>query len=358
LPEAGVRDEPPGGDMPANDVLALDANFKQWRESRMHDFKKDINAFEYYCAEHFLKAFGVSDEDIETGLIGGHQDGGVDAMYFFANRRLVEEDTELDAKTVTRVNLTIMQAKEGDGFSPTSVNKLYFFLDDLLDLGRQKAQYHSKYREPVLESMRVFKEKYQLVLGESPQFGIDVYYAAKLDVEPKSDCMRAADNIKGIVHKHFSNARFDLSFINASRLWGQVQVRPRKNKPLQWAQQAMETPEGFVGLVHLNDYFEFLKDEAGELQERIFESNVRGFWANTPVNAGIRRTLDNPGLADFWLMNNGITVLAAKTNPGGFNRLMIEDPQVVNGLQTSRQIFDYFRSLPAQTKSHAACWFA
>ena len=67
--------------MGANDVLALDANFKTWQSNRMRG-AKDINAFEYYCAEHFLKPFGVSDEEILSGLVGGHQDGGVDGIVF------------------------------------------------------------------------------------------------------------------------------------------------------------------------------------------------------------------------------------------------------------------------------------
>jgi len=66
-------------------------------------------------------------------------------------------------------------------------------------------------------------------------------------------------------------------------LWTQVQVRPRKNKALQWAAQPLETPEGFVGLVN-STIFDFLKHESGELEEKIFESNVRGFWQSTPVN--------------------------------------------------------------------------
>ncbi len=339
--------------MGANDVLALEANFRQWQESRMSGFKRDINPFEYYCAEQFLKPFGVADDDILSGLVGGHQNGGVDAMYFFANRRLVEEDTELDSKAVTRVNLVILQAKEGEGFSPTAVGKLEFFVDDLLDLGRPESKYHCKYRQPVLDAMKVFKDKYQLVLGESPQFAIDLYYVTKQDVEPNEDCHRAAGSLKEVVAKHFSNARCELTFINAPQLWAQVQKRPRKNKPLQWALQAMGTPEGFVGLVRLNDYFDFLRDEHGELLERIFESNVRGFWANTAVNASIRKTLENPGPADFWLLNNGVTILAAQINPAGFNRLMIDDPQIVNGLQTSRQIYDYYRSLTEVPKNES-----
>jgi hypothetical protein len=137
-----------------------------------------------------------------------------------------------------------------------------------------------------------------------------------------------------MISQHFNHAHCVFRFVNAPQLWTQVQVRPRKNKALQWAAQPLETPEGIVGLVKLNDYYDFLKNEHNDLEEKIFESNVRGFWQNTYVNAGIKKTLENPGAADFWLLNNGITILAGKSSPGGFNRLIIDDPQIVNGLQT------------------------
>jgi hypothetical protein len=333
--------------MGANDVLALDANFRNWCSNRMSGLKREIVPFEYYCAEHYLKPYGVSDEEILSGLVGGHHDGGIDGMYFFANRRLVEEDTEIDPKTVSKLNLMMIQAKEGDGFSPTAVSKMIFFVDDLLDLGKSEQRYHAKYSKRVVEAMKVFKQKYQTVIGESPALGIEVLYISKQDVEPNEDCIRAADKLKDTVKRHFGAARCDLSFINAQRLWAQVQLRPRRNKALQWATQPLETPEGFVGLVKLNDYFDFLRDEHGELQERIFESNVRGFWPNTPVNAGIKKTLQNPSQADFWLLNNGVTILAASSSPAGTYKLLINDPQIVNGLQTSRQVYNYYSGLPA-----------
>ena len=97
-------------------------------------------------------------------------------------------------------------------------------------------------------------------------------------------------------------------------------------------------------MVKLHDYWRFLLDEHGDLQERIFESNVRGFQQNTPVNVGIRKTLEAPGKADFWELNTGITILEGKASKVGYKKLEIDDPQIVNGLQTSRQIDAYFRS--------------
>jgi hypothetical protein len=40
-------------------------------------------------------------------------------------------------------------------------------------------------------------------------------------------------------------------------------------------------------------------------------------------------------------LNNGITIVAANTTSLGYPLLNVQDPQIVNGLQTSREIFNY-----------------
>jgi hypothetical protein len=329
--------------MGANDVLALNANFATWEASRMPGLV-GVDPFEYYCVDQFLKQFAVSDAELLAGLVGGGNDGGADALYFFVNRKLVQEDTDLDPKTAFRVNLLVMQVKQNQGFSPNEINKLVFLSDDLLDLGRQPSQYKTTYNAKVLEVMRVFKAKYQEIAGAFPDVFIDYYYITKCDENQNADAEGAAERIKQKVKDHLSNAQGNFHFVNAQKLWTQVQLRAPRSKSLHWQSTPLETPEGWVGLVKLDAYWRFMQDEHGDLQERIFESNVRGFQQNTPVNVDIRKTLDSPGKADFWLLNNGITILTGKASTAGYQKLEIEDPQIVNGLQTSRQIDAYYRS--------------
>jgi hypothetical protein len=237
--------------MGANDVLALEANFTSWQENRFPTPKKDVNVFEYYCIEQFLRPFDLSDSQHKSGMMGGPKDGGVDAMYMFVNGELVEAESELDPKTANNVKLVIMQVKEGEGFSPTAVDKLYWFTDDLLDLTRKKANYHSMYRPELITLMRLFKDKYGIIVGENPPLSVELYYITKKDVEPNDDCKRSADKVKTNVTKYFNQAQCEFSFINAAALWTQVQIRPSKKKVLKWASQPMSTEEGEIGLVKL-----------------------------------------------------------------------------------------------------------
>ena len=199
--------------------------------------------------------------------------------------------------------------------------------------------------------MGIFKEKFQQIAGAFPAVSIDYYYITKSDFAEGDDAKKAAERVIKKAKEHLSSATCEFHFINAAKLWEQVQLRLSKTKALQWHDAPLSTNEGLIGLVHLQEYWKFLQDEHGDLHESIFESNVRGFQQDTPVNVAIRDTLARPGKADFWLLNNGITILAQKVSSAGHKRVDIDDPQIVNGLQTSRQIFEYFKKgsdIPAQ----------
>ena len=82
----------------------------------------------------------------------------------------------------------------------------------------------------------------------------------------------------------------------------------------------------------------------------MFESNVRDFQGTTEVNAEIIKTLQNEKVVDFWWMNNGVTILASRATLNG-DTVTVENPQIVNGLQTSTQIARYFEPSPDDRRS-------
>jgi hypothetical protein len=77
---------------------------------------------------------------------------------------------------------------------------------------------------------------------------------------------------------------------------------------------------------------------------------VRDYQGDVEVNREIRDALENPGNEEFWWLNNGITILASKANYAQGD-LVLDDPQIVNGLQTSIEIFEYFRREASNAKS-------
>jgi hypothetical protein len=98
-----------------------------------------------------------------------------------------------------------------------------------------------------------------------------------------------------------------------------------------------------VGTVRLADYFKFISADGKKIRSGLFEFNVRDYQGRTEVNNAIRDTLALNEGGDFWWLNNGITIVCKRMNSSS-KTVMLDDPQVVNGLQTSSEVFEYCRS--------------
>lgn len=101
--------------------------------------------------------------------------------------------------------------------------------------------------------------------------------------------------------------------------------------------------EGYVCLVRLDEYYNFITSNNDALRLELFESNVRDYAGRTSVNAAIGETLKSNHREDFWWFNNGVTIVAEEVRIAG-KKIVIRDPQIVNGLQTSHEIFNHFQS--------------
>ncbi len=64
------------------------------------------------------------------------------------------------------------------------------------------------------------------------------------------------------------------------------------------------------------------------------------------MNSEIHNTLESSSGEDFWWLNNGITILASEVVQTTGKALMITDPEVVNGLQTSNEIYRFYVENP------------
>jgi hypothetical protein len=327
-------------------------NFENWKNNRFPNPPKGFNVWEYYCVEQFARSYDLSDSELKSGIVGAGLDGGVDAFYILANGEPVDAESEINPKQPPEFQLLIMQVKSNEGFSPVAVDKLFWFTDDLLDLSKGKADYHSTYHPELIALMRLFKDKFGLVVGETPKISIEFVYSIKKDVQPNEDCLKAGKRVVEKCSHFFQQAQTKFQFVNAAQLWKQVQARPLRKKTLVWAAQPMSTQEGEIGLVRLTDYFDFIREMDGKIAERFFDSNVRGYWPHSGINKSIGETLKSQASPEFWLLNNGVTILTQKIETAsGFLAVDIHDPQIVNGLQTSRQIFNHFTAYPVPISS-------
>lgn len=76
--------------------------------------------------------------------------------------------------------------------------------------------------------------------------------------------------------------------------------------------------------------------------DRAFARNIRGFLGDTAINEGMAQTLAREP-DNFWYFNNGVTLVcdsARKTAERGQAILRVTNPQIINGQQTTRVLFN------------------
>jgi hypothetical protein len=329
--------------MSSNDRIMLDTILKQKKQEIASSFSES-DYFEIFTAEQILKDFDLSYDEIQTGTIGGSGDGGIDSAYLFVNGDLILEDTELEGfKKDIVIEVVFIQSKITTGFSEESINKFVATTGELLDLSKEIKEFNSVYNKDLLETIALFRKVYEKLATKFPTLRFSYFYATKGD-EPHQNVLRKVKKLEETIKQLFSSAQFSCEFIGARELLELARRAPKTTYSLSLAESPISSTGavGYICLVRISDYFSFITDEKGKLRRHIFEANVRDYQGDVQVNDGIRKTLIEKGHEeDFWWLNNGITIIATQATQSG-KMLTIENPQIVNGLQTSTEVYKYF----------------
>lgn len=315
---------------------------EQQREQHSPSASKS-NFFEIFVAEQVLKDADLSDEEIESGLVGNGGDGGIDGIYVFANGDLVQEDFDVSTlKKSISLEIVIIQSKTTTGFNEDTLNRLVAVTNDLFDLSKTVESFKSVYNEGVRSAVANFRAVYKELASRFPLLHFRYVYASRGDAKSvHPNVARKADILKKAVAGLFSSAQFSFDFVGASELLSLARRQPTTSFELQ-VSESISAQGGYVALVKLAEFAKFIRDDHEKLRKNLFDANVRDYQGTTQVNEEIKKSLRHKGNENFWWLNNGVTVIAAKAVQSG-KIITIEDPQLVNGLQTSTEIFNYFQ---------------
>ena len=150
----------------------------------------------------------------------------------------------------------------------------------------------------------------------------------------KKDMMDICDNIpfvfqgakefKDVIDQNQNKFKANLPFLDTMSLPGTTDVG-----------------NSCVVLCNAKDYVMLLNTNDGIIRKTLFNDNVRDFQGENAVNTEIFSTIsDSP--ERFVLFNNGITIVCSSFTQKN-RELEIEDPQIVNGCQTSYILFNAFK---------------
>ena len=328
---------------PTNDQIIL----RQIIKSNCAESDNELSESEYfeiYSASEILKDHDLSYDDVKYGIVGEGGDGGIDSIFTFLNGELVKEDTPINTNQKKNViELKIIQSKTSASFKEDAIIKFRETAEDLFNLANNPNDYYKRYNEDLIDRVIIFRNVYKTLAAFFPTLAINYYYATHGD-EVHPNVSGKVAKLNEDINKLFGGASFDFEFIGAKRLLELTRDIPLTSRKLEIAESPISTESGsYVCLVYLSKYFEFISDD-GSISRSIFESNVRDYQGSVVVNTGIKNTLSNKKSDNFWYLNNGVTIITPKAISAG-KQLTIEDPQIVNGLQTSHEIYRYFSEL-------------
>jgi hypothetical protein len=331
--------------MSKNNQILLGEIIKQ----EMDAFEEDLSLsdfFEFYSALQVLKEYELSYDEISSGICGESHDGGADSIYLFVNGDLVKEDEDISTKYKKNVDieLVLIQSKYENSFSEDPLLKISRLCRSLFDLDFDRQDYEGRYNDHVLSAFELFKKTYVGLITKKPKLKISVYYVSKgVDIHP--NVRSQAEDLTGDIIEKLPGSESEVFFLGAEELVKMNQERPNDVFRLNISESPLSTSgQVFIALSNLAEYYKFISDDHGKLIRHIFESNVRDYQGKTNVNNEIQNTLENPGVEEFWWLNNGVTILASEVAAPGGKELVVHNPEIVNGLQTSSEIHRFYKN--------------
>lgn len=217
------------GHMSHWDIKGLEVNFDGFRKDRYPSLLMS-EAFERFAIRQILKDADLSDDEIESGIFAGQDDGGVDGLYFFVNRILIQDETDLPDEAL-EAKLVIFQAKYEAGFSETAVTKLEAFCKDLLDHNRDvDAMVHLNVE--ARDAIRRFREYYTKILASPHTMTIAFAYATKSDQKPNTKVLARVTSLEQYVNQQLSDAKIEFDWWGAPQLL--TAARQRQGQPRPW----------------------------------------------------------------------------------------------------------------------------
>ena len=326
-------------------ILIKECVAQSFRDSDEYD--DEASFFEYFSSSQILKDYDLSDDEIENGIVGSSGDGGCDSIYIFLNKNLVLPD-QIDSiipSKESKVEMVIIQSKRETSFKESAIQKWKDVSNNLLSLSNSLSDFTTRYNDDVRESFGFFRDLYTKLLRSRVKLEFKYIYVSYAE-EWHPNVKQQAEELKGLVCKLFPNAKVNIEFVGAAELYDKYNTPAETivNLPLAEVPIALGKNKNYVGLVSLKDYYRFIVSEDNILRRKFFEANVRDYQGRNNVNSSIRETLETGQSEDFWWLNNGITILTSEAMLVNNRELQLTNPEIVNGLQTSNEIYLYFKN--------------
>ncbi len=332
-------------------------NFKaEFEIATEGDSHKDASAFERFVNYTLLSvdypdAFTADTELLESVSVGGSNDTFLDGIAIAVNDRLVRSIDDIneiaEASRKLTVDFVFIQSKMRPSFDMADLSTFgtgvkLFFSNSPLPENAKVAEFR-QLKDHIYADEKVIKK-----LHSNPSVRL---YFAGTGTEPDNDHFKAIKEvIVNELSKHTSCyfERVDVSIIDGRGLTKlcrelsnsfDVQINIRDIFPL-FVDSSTDVKKAYAFTCNAREFLKILTKEDGLLRRSLFNDNVRDYLGNSgAINREIEDTIQAaPDM--FLLCNNGVTIVCAGFEQIRDKLVRIENPQVVNGCQTSNTIFN------------------
>lgn len=314
--------------MSRNDVMILDSILEQ---RKIPELSSEEN-FELFAYDQILKDYNLSDEELSNGKVGGKS--GI-AIFNFINDDLIDEDTDLDEvkRENKRLSMTTFLILAKPSYSGIYMDSIAKIIRDIFDFNNDKSDAKS------------FKNVYLKLVPHDTL--INIVFASR-EGTTSSTMLQNIEVLKKMIALYMKGVNIISRLVGPDELIVMAHKERGYSLKLKYEDMVSDGDAYFI-LSTISDYEDFVTDEEGNLRRYIFDSNVRDYQRNSGINKGIESTLRAKGRADFWWLNNGITILA-KNPTMARNIINLEDVQIVNGLQTTYIVHKYLKDVKEKDK--------
>lgn len=330
-------------------------------EAILDDFQKNISGnlkasevFELFSAEQILKDNNLSFNEIEEGIVDGSLDGGIDSFYIFVDGELIDNIDHLEnVRRNIKIEINVIQSKTSLSFEANAIDKLIVTIDQIFNFSNLEA-IENDLNPRLLEKAKLFKEVYKKTATKFPELHIKYCYASRgltLKIHPSVKIKE--DILLQKTRELFkTKAKIEFVYYGVNELLELYRKEKSYTLTLKLSENPIVSKEGYLALVKLSDYYDFITDENNELRKYIFDLNVRAYQGLVEVNKDIEYSLLNDKNINFWVLNNGVTIIADRGSAVAKD-LTMENVQIVNGLQTSTSIYNYLQKVGVDNENRS-----
>ncbi|MCY4538069.1 MAG: AIPR family protein [Chloroflexi bacterium] len=301
--------------------------------------------FEVFVTKQVLKEYKLSPEQMHKGHVGGSNDGGIDSIHLFVDGDWVDECNApqiIERANISPIDLCLIQAKNTTSMGADPINKLFPFVIELLDPQSDISDVKRKIDSKVIQICTTFRHIYESLSLPEPQINIRFFYVTKA-YSPHPDVWHACSHWCKHVEELIPGCQCKCRLIAVEELLGLTRIPIRNDRALSVQEKPIQSKENncFIALVRLKDYFHFISDHDGSLFDKLFDANVRDWEGKNKVNKQIRKSLETAPVDEFWWLNDGVSILVTEARYTK-KAIQLRNPEIINGLQTSRTIHEYF----------------